>query len=607
MYTVTFYSFKGGVGRTMTLVNVGYELAKTGRRVLLVDMDLEAPGLDTFNLARPKEPTPGMVDFVTQFRHTGEAPDVSGYMFKSPLDPGASGELWIMPAGLQDDAYDQKLNSINWQTLYAREDGYLLFEDLKAQWRDLLQPDYILIDSRTGHTDVSGICTRQLPDAVVVFFAPNEQNRRGLEKVVRDIRTEPRGEQKKPTELHFVMANVPDLDDEDQILADNLKKMRASLSFTELSGTIYHYDSLSLLNQIVFTASRPRSRLAEQYRKLMRVIVRRNSDDREGALDFLSELARAGRSRRFAPAAVEEQLAAIRSRHSGDGEILFRIAQIYRRQRKIDEALSLADQAISVGFADVEALLFRAEMNTAKGNRSVALEDVKKIVQSGGGNYIELSAAIRLLLDLDSRLASMIPASPNFSILEPPDRLQIADQLMVSYETLPTAELILRELEEAKSDLRGLVHNQLVLCLIGQEKFPAAKNLISPNEPIPGESDTSEVFNWAMADWGETGSLRRELLSQLAARDASSFTNPNHKQCAALALWAAGNVDGALLMIARAGQQVLDEGVPLFSCWRYLRVTPETFLKDLERQKEMTSGASVLPLFLERGMRRDSD
>ena len=163
MYTVTFYSFKGGVGRTMTLVNVGYELAKTGRRVLLVDMDLEAPGLDTFNLARPKEPTPGMVDFVTQFRDTGEAPDVSGYMFKSPLDPGASGELWIMPAGLQDDAYDQKLNSINWQTLYAREDGYLLFEDLKAQWRDLLQPDYILIDSRTGHTDVSGICTRQLP------------------------------------------------------------------------------------------------------------------------------------------------------------------------------------------------------------------------------------------------------------------------------------------------------------------------------------------------------------------------------------------------------------------------------------------------------------
>jgi len=41
MYTVTFYSFKGGVGRTLALANVGLELARTGRRVLLVDFDLE--------------------------------------------------------------------------------------------------------------------------------------------------------------------------------------------------------------------------------------------------------------------------------------------------------------------------------------------------------------------------------------------------------------------------------------------------------------------------------------------------------------------------------------------------------------------------------------
>ena len=50
MYVTTFYSFKGGVGRTMALVNVAVELANTGRRVLVVDFDLEAPGLDTFDL-----------------------------------------------------------------------------------------------------------------------------------------------------------------------------------------------------------------------------------------------------------------------------------------------------------------------------------------------------------------------------------------------------------------------------------------------------------------------------------------------------------------------------------------------------------------------------
>ncbi|MEM6301295.1 MAG: AAA family ATPase, partial [Pseudomonadota bacterium] len=55
MYTVTFYSFKGGVGRSMAMMNVASELVAAGRRVLVVDFDLEAPGLDTFNLPCPQD------------------------------------------------------------------------------------------------------------------------------------------------------------------------------------------------------------------------------------------------------------------------------------------------------------------------------------------------------------------------------------------------------------------------------------------------------------------------------------------------------------------------------------------------------------------------
>jgi len=45
MYTITFYSYKGCVGRSLALANVGSQLALTGRKVLLVDFDLEAPAL----------------------------------------------------------------------------------------------------------------------------------------------------------------------------------------------------------------------------------------------------------------------------------------------------------------------------------------------------------------------------------------------------------------------------------------------------------------------------------------------------------------------------------------------------------------------------------
>ena len=45
MYVCTFYSFKGGVGRTLALVNSAIELSTRGKNVLVVDFDLEAPPL----------------------------------------------------------------------------------------------------------------------------------------------------------------------------------------------------------------------------------------------------------------------------------------------------------------------------------------------------------------------------------------------------------------------------------------------------------------------------------------------------------------------------------------------------------------------------------
>ena len=149
MYVVTFYSFKGGVGRSMALVNVAADLTRRGKRVLIVDFDLEAPGLDTFDLTRSEECNRGLLDFVCDFCKTGEVPDVRGYVYKTRVDLGP-GELWVMPAGLQDAEYDHRFRSVDWADLYARQNGFLLFEDLKAQWIDVLRMDYVLIDSRTG-------------------------------------------------------------------------------------------------------------------------------------------------------------------------------------------------------------------------------------------------------------------------------------------------------------------------------------------------------------------------------------------------------------------------------------------------------------------------
>ena len=70
MRVVTFYSFKGGVGRTLALLNVAASLIARGNRVLIVDFDLEAPGFDRA-LGLSFKPSRGMVDLISDYLRDG--------------------------------------------------------------------------------------------------------------------------------------------------------------------------------------------------------------------------------------------------------------------------------------------------------------------------------------------------------------------------------------------------------------------------------------------------------------------------------------------------------------------------------------------------------
>jgi len=253
----------------------------------VVDFDLEAPGLETYKHLRPKKPHRGIVEYVTEFRRTKQVPNLLKYIYEVESIGKKGGRLWVMPAGRRDRAYRNALASLDWKQLYQDEDGFLLFEDTKKGWGKELNPDYALIDSRTGDTDVLGICTRQLPDSVVLMFAPNEQNLAGLENVLRDIRREATEGLKKSIQTSFVASNVPDLDDERHILRRQLQAFLARLEIKWISGLIRRYESLALLDQSVFTLDRPHTRLARSYRRLLRTLLKDNLADRDGVMLFL--------------------------------------------------------------------------------------------------------------------------------------------------------------------------------------------------------------------------------------------------------------------------------------------------------------------------------
>ncbi len=201
---VTFYSYKGGSGRTMALANVGWILAANGKRVLLIDWDLEAPGLHRYLAPFLADPTlartEGLVDWAYEYLVAAtEPPDrerapregADWYKPYAAMDAYARPVEWQFPgdgclhfvgAGVQGLRYAERVNKLNWLRFYEEYGGKAFVDAALAQARE--QYDYVLIDSRTGVADTSGICTIQAPDTLVVLFTLNNQSIQGASEVV---------------------------------------------------------------------------------------------------------------------------------------------------------------------------------------------------------------------------------------------------------------------------------------------------------------------------------------------------------------------------------------------------------------------------------------
>ncbi|EOD64803.1 KGGVGR-motif variant AAA ATPase [Amycolatopsis vancoresmycina] len=173
----TFYSYKGGVGRSFTLANVAVLLARWGHRVLCLDWDLEAPGLgDYFRSQLPAPPSGGVVDLVDDFRHGRFAPEAHVQRLTGV------GVLDFLAAGRDDPGYVTQVQEIGWDGLY--DDGFGEYlEKCREFWT--ARYDFVLVDSRTGISDIGGICTAHLPDHLVLLFTANRQSILGAVEAAR--------------------------------------------------------------------------------------------------------------------------------------------------------------------------------------------------------------------------------------------------------------------------------------------------------------------------------------------------------------------------------------------------------------------------------------
>ena len=181
MSIFTFYSYKGGSGRTMALANVGVALARRGKRVLLVDWDLEAPGLERYFHSLGPLDTTAVLGLLDLAEAVGTKQDVDWRMFVHRPWPTLA-TLHLLPAGRRDERYNARVLDFRWDEWYAGE-GAAFLERMREEWA--AEYDIVLIDSRTGITDIGGLCTILLPDGLVLLFGANAQSMEGAAEVAR--------------------------------------------------------------------------------------------------------------------------------------------------------------------------------------------------------------------------------------------------------------------------------------------------------------------------------------------------------------------------------------------------------------------------------------
>ena len=229
MKVVAFYSFKGGVGRTMCLLSTAYMLARRGRKVVVADWDLQAPGLSLMEHMWPASgdlPACGVLEYLIALRpENRDRPRVAlqSLLLRPRLitdaqsqtasdgRPAMRGDMLVIPAGNLGGGVEAFIDTVKQAQLHnlkrfladldADGDPRLVFkvfcEELRAapiawQGEGLEgEPHYLLVDCRTGITEIGDLLLGDATDFNVIVYGQDKQNLEGLQLVLNASERQP--------------------------------------------------------------------------------------------------------------------------------------------------------------------------------------------------------------------------------------------------------------------------------------------------------------------------------------------------------------------------------------------------------------------------------
>ena len=170
----TLYSVKGGVGRSTTAAVLAWHLARRGDHVLVVDLDLESPGISSAMLAPSLQPDYGVVDWFAEDL-VGQGDQVVDRMIARPSwHQDLRGDVSIVPAhGFEPREYLAKLGRVYLDTdpRWTRR-----LREMLNRVQEVVKPSVVLLESRSGLHDIAAATVTDLQAHVLLFATDSPTN-----------------------------------------------------------------------------------------------------------------------------------------------------------------------------------------------------------------------------------------------------------------------------------------------------------------------------------------------------------------------------------------------------------------------------------------------
>ena len=184
---IVFASLKGGVGRSTALAVAAADLARRNRNVLVVDLDLEAPGVGHLLLDADRTPEYGAIDFLVE-NGIGGIVDSSlhAYIGSSGLTAAGGGRVDVLPAlGLRSQDYPENvLPKLSRAMIEDIADGCTVpvaeqISFMISRITEREQYDAVFIDSRAGLSELAAPAVLGLGATVLLFGTAQKQTFEG--------------------------------------------------------------------------------------------------------------------------------------------------------------------------------------------------------------------------------------------------------------------------------------------------------------------------------------------------------------------------------------------------------------------------------------------